>query len=244
MAVRCMRHTAAVPPDSQVLIFTDSQSATSALKSGSDGTLVRLVAAEIHALCTEKKVRVWVQWIPGHCGIGGNEAVDALASRELKHGVSHEEPLSLDAARGCIDVYLRSKWDATDKLGEKEGVIPEDHLWRKVMGPSRRLPADPKLARRHQRVLAQMRAGKSPVARESLNVFTRGGVSATCTYCTAGTPETVPHLLECPGTKDIRKATLGSAKPGLGVLRGKQMEVVAFLQGIVKLDGERLVRWH
>ena len=99
-----------VSEDSSVTVFTDSQSLCIALKGTSpavDGLRRAISTAKPH---------ITIQWVPGHCGVPGNElanaAAKAAASKPGPSGHISYKALCAAIKRDCADppsTHLRTK---------------------------------------------------------------------------------------------------------------------------------------
>ena len=64
-----------------VVILTDSQSALEAITSFKDkpASLIEQLIQTCHSTSENHQIQIFLQWIPGHCDIFGNEKADSLA---------------------------------------------------------------------------------------------------------------------------------------------------------------------
>eukprot|EP00756_Hemistasia_phaeocysticola_P032858 Hpha_TRINITY_DN16434_c1_g1::TRINITY_DN16434_c1_g1_i12::g.162406::m.162406 len=151
-----------VPEGAEIRLLTDCQSAVEMLSRGPshDMNMVeeKLVVA-IAKLCETRGVHITLQWIPSHCGNKQNDHVDVLARDAV---VDQPRGVNLRVMKQVIRLMVRKDWDAETDVAK--GGIHKDHIWTLATGGRvPHFPVDPKLPRREQRLLAQLRAGKSIV---------------------------------------------------------------------------------
>ena len=195
------------------LICSDSLSALSALRKGElkdHPTLAQVVSVLKSIPC-----EVLFQWVPGHCGLPGNEKADqvareaALAGR--RDGRSQTAPISLKAARLSIERGV------TDPAPQHERV-------RQVYQGPLRHPQG--LSRKEEVLLARLRSGHTThLAAYKGRVQ---GSDETCARCLAA-PETLAHFLgQCEATEARRVRIFGNASPPLSVLSGDPQKVLQY----------------
>ena len=89
---------------------------------------------------------------------------------------------------------------------------------------------DPKLPRRQQRLLEQLRAGKSVVLGLYKKCWKKEVGAEHCIKC--GAIDDISHFLDCPFHAKFRKEIFGTEMPGPEVLYKQQKEVVKYAQAI------------
>ena len=114
------------PPGRKTVVFTDNQSAVKTLRNPNNRSGQQYVLNIIRHLNTLREAgsQVWIQWVPGHEGIEGNELVDELA-RAATHPSTPRPPdlvqLRTSVKRG-IRAQLKELWAdvwKTSKVGRK-----------------------------------------------------------------------------------------------------------------------------
>lgn len=190
------------------------------------------VFARLRELWFGRGVHVVFQWVPGHCGLPGNEEADELAGSLLQCGAPCRGTSDVDAAQAktLIDLHMRRTW-ATLTAVEELGV-PADHVWRRCVGRAYAggCPADPLVSRRMQKELARLRAGRSEWVAATSHEWGRCD-SPGCPRC--GAPlEDLEHLLCCVATRALRKDVFGTEEPGLEVMRTRQVAVAVYLDSL------------
>jgi hypothetical protein len=164
--------------------------------------------------------------------------VDALTAEvHSRPGQRATEPVSFATARACIRAAMKKTWrEATDPA---ELGVPEEHMWREItaQGFEGAVPAKSDMGRKHQRELARLRSGYSPLLAKDLSVWSKEG-GPECQFCGHEREDTV-HLFACPATACHRQDIFGSTDPGLQVLVKQQPKVILYLQRIGKLARPR-----
>ena len=103
---------AAVPSGGVVLILCDCRSVVMAMSRGWRGAKRWIEVATfwgLRRLCDELGVHVVLQWVPGHCGLPGNEEADVMAKSLQKSGIPCPLGVVADVhqARALVDRHLR-----------------------------------------------------------------------------------------------------------------------------------------
>ena len=111
------------PPGRKTVIFTDNQSAVQELRNPKNHSGQQYVKNIIRHLQTLREAggQVWIQWVPGHKGIKGNEAVDELA--KVATQPNHPRPPDLAQLRTSIKRGIKIKFKAIwEKRWKKASV--------------------------------------------------------------------------------------------------------------------------
>jgi ribonuclease HI len=201
-ALDFLEHRARFPLGNSIRMCTDSQSALVALGKGPSGqnhpgcvkiwgSLLRLSA---------RGVRVILQYVPGHCGVEGNEQADIAAkegSQEPQDGI----PVSYKAAKALIKRTVRAEWLASG----------EGSAYSKLNGPGTSIPGDRLgLSRMESVELSRLRTGTTlavGVFRKRLRV----DVSDRCKGCNENALDDIVHLFSCPAKGPVRLRIFGTA---------------------------------
>ena len=107
--------------ESEIWIFTDSESAVERLKAGpgaqTDSTADH-VWLNINSLAKHRNITI--QWIPGHRDIDGNEAADK-AAKEASQLDQQDVALDFNTMRSTIKRHFRKKW--------REAVLAQEGIY-------------------------------------------------------------------------------------------------------------------
>ena len=189
-----------------IVIFTDSLSTLQALESeaGGDKYLTNLTL-EIDRLICNHDVQVVLQWIPGHTGIGGNEAADKLA----KQGAAQpqpEVPATYDTAVRMIKSNFKEEW-LNGWIRNTTGRA----LYNYMSTPK---PKDPinLLKRGEQSTIFRLRTGHVPLNGHLSRI--KKNFSSQCPLCKFPNETVEHHLLHCDKLKELRRQLL-PAQPSI-----------------------------
>uniref|UniRef100_L7LZN4 ribonuclease H n=1 Tax=Rhipicephalus pulchellus TaxID=72859 RepID=L7LZN4_RHIPC len=181
-------------------IFTDSKPALqclrTALRRGPQDQLLLEIRQLYHQL-TDKGHDITFQWLPGHCGITGNEHADDAAKNAHENGVMEPIPLSRSDAAAKINTLAhdvaRSMWNTPSFL----------HTRLHRLDPCLQFTVPSGLPRSETTVLCRMWLGVSFTNAFACRIGWAD--SAACEHC--GTDETIQHVLcECPQYSSQRQS--------------------------------------
>ena len=187
---------------SDIVIFSDSQATLQALKNPLSCNPSLFSILEIIDLMRGKyKIATYLQWVPGHADIKGNELADRLA----KQGTEQTQTLTPCDLRAvtktlCSKAKVKwiNEWDSDERGRSMYSFLPK---------PNRNDPIN-SLPRKAQSAIFQMRTGHCRLNSHLSRI--KRNHSPMCRHCKLAI-ETVDHFLfECPALTGERARYLPS----------------------------------
>ena len=215
--LRCVSLLEERQSQGRVLICTDSLSSLAALEKGDSKDSPAL--GQIVSILNSLPCHVTLQWVPGHCGLPGNEKADQVARDAAMEGRRDERsqtaPITFKAAKLAISREVRDP-------------DPQHERVRQVY----QVPIRPTqgLSREDEVFLARLRSGHSLLLAAHRNRVR--GEEETCPRCRQA-PETLRHFIqECEATEARRVFIFGNASPPLSVLSGEPKKVLQYCRDL------------
>ena len=227
-------------PSDPIVFCTDSLSALTALRSG-PAAQRSLLGVEIWKKITSlanANRPIHLQWVPSHCGIGGNERADVLA-REAAALPQEAAPLDLQTIYRAASRRARQQTIRRWPQGWYRELMGE-HLPRPVTIPERSTAVDVHQTRAgHWSGSTQYihRIGRAPTP-DCAGCTNLRCPAASCRAC--GEAADTPHhiLLECPALMGLRLRHLGTIFPAPEEVRIDEV-VAAFLAAFRALQSRQ-----
>ena len=182
------------------VVLSDSKTTLETLSSNIlTSSSICSLATEINDFMTENGIQLYLQWIPSHIDIPGNEKADLLA----KKGANLPQPTipsSLKTAKQMIKDNLKHDWINQWALGSTGRC-----MFPYMPTPSRKDYIN-LLNRKQQSIIFQLRT-QHTILNEHLSKI-KSNINPTCPLCNRADETTRHHLFICPKLTDIRKQLL------------------------------------
>ena len=194
------------------LICSDSKAALAALDSGSPGVGSNL--SYVRQLLGQVRSTVLLQWVPGHCGLLGNEWADQAAKEAAADRAGEPRPVSWAAAKALIDRAIVDPPPEHPRVGMVYGGGRPDLL----------------TSRKANVMVARLRSGHSTILAAYRHRIGQGD-DPSCQRCGAPVEDLEHWLSQCPASLGHRMSCFGVAVPPLSSL-GDSRAVASYLRGL------------
>lgn len=184
----------------RAVVCSDSLSALSALKEGSH---LSTTTARLRHRMRSVTGEVVFQWVPGHCGLPGNEMADQEARAAA---------IDPNFSRGSVPVSFASAKSVIRR--EVRDPRTDHQLLQRVYS---RAPRTADVNRKTDVILAQLRSGHSRLLASYRHRIGNQDTS-TCSRCELEDEDLEHFLCSCPASVQARLIFFGSAQPSLEVL--------------------------
>ena len=185
---------------SNIVVFTDAMSVLQALESdsGKDKAINEL-SSSIGLMIDTHGVNIYLQWIPGHTNITGNDKADSLAKQGAQLP-QNDASASIQTAKQIIKQSKKKIWLNRWKESGKGRAI-----FRHMESPD---PHDSinQLQRKEQVSIFRLRSGHIPLNAHLTRIGVR--TSPDCPLCGWSEETVTHHLFDCPALEDLRSEHL------------------------------------
>jgi ribonuclease HI len=217
---------AAPPGNPGMMVCTDSQALIRALQTpaSSDSRLVGEVRERLDGMVSP----LHIQWVPGHCGLVGNEIADVEANVAAGRGASVDFPNVTGLVSSTADGDISFGAASVALRESRLKVSPMHELVRDVYGVHCERPK-PFGNRREAVLLAQLRTGHcSRLAGYARKLSREDEVDPVCPLCREEEQDVTHWLRRCPALSALRREVFECESPPMSSLVTSPGRVLAY----------------
>jgi len=206
-------------PSSAAILITDSQSLCKGLQY--DNPDLEPLQKRLQSLPN----KITIQWVPGHCGVAGNELADK-AAKEATSLDGPAKPTSFQAVSARIEQGTKDP----PTQHERTRLVYSHIIYQREREITNKID---------QVLLAKVRTGHSTLFRKFIadHILPESEIDTTCPRCGQGVDDLIHWMTECQASANKRREIFGPEEmENLGVLTKQPTEALRLIRDTLPHD--------